>query len=83
MFPEVVKAISQAYIVKGNSCPSAVTLVITDQSHIVDSDESISSPSIDSTELSSVDWVTEQPKDITLSRVVHLLKSGYNSQNTS
>ena len=83
MFPEVVKAISQAYIVKGNSCPYAETLVITDQSQIVDSEESISSPPIDSTELSSVDWATEQSKDITLSRVIHLLKSGYNPQNTS
>ena len=83
MFPEVVKAISQAYIVKGNSCPYAETLVITDQSQIVDSEESISSPPIDSTQLSSVDWATEQSKDITLSRVIHLLKSGYNPQNTS
>ena len=83
MFPEVVKAISQAYIVKGKSCPYAETLVITDQSQIVDSEESISSPPIDSTELSSVDWATEQSKYITLSRVIHLLRSGYNPQNTS
>ena len=83
MFPEVVKAISLAYIVKGNSCPYAETLVITDQSQIVDSEESLSSPPIDSTELSSVEWATEQSKDITLSRVIHLLKSGYNPQNTS
>ena len=38
MFPEVVKAISQAYLVTRNSCPNAETLVITHHSQIDDAD---------------------------------------------
>ena len=79
MFPEVVKAISQAYLVTRDSCPYAETLVITKQSQIVDAEEC---PPLESTELNSVDWATEQSKDVTLSRVIYLLKSGYNPQNT-
>ena len=74
MFPEVVKAISQAYLVTKDSCPYAETLVITNQSQIVDSEEC---PPIESTELNSVDWALEQSKDMTLSRVIYLLKNGY------
>ena len=83
MFPEVVKAISQAYLVTRNPCPYAEILVITNQSQIVDAEEC---PPLESTELNSVDWATEQSKYITLSRVIYLLiyllKSGYNPQNT-
>ena len=79
MFPEVVKAISQAYLVTRDSCPYAETLVITNQSQIVDAEEC---PPLESPELNSVDWATEQSKDVTLSRVIYLLKSGYNPQNT-
>ena len=83
MFPEVVKAISQAYIVSRDSCPYAENLVITSQSQIVDSNETTTSPPLESTELSSVDWASEQMKDVTLSRVIHLLKSDFNPQTTS
>ena len=55
------------------------TLSITNQSQIVDAEEC---PPLKSTELNSVDWATEQSKDVTLSRVIYLLKSGYNPQNT-
>ena len=79
MFPDVVKAISQAYIVSRDSCPYVETLVITSQSQIVDSEEC---PPLESTELSSVDWAVEQSKDITLSRVIYLLRNGYNPENT-
>ena len=48
-FPEVVKAISQAYIVSGDSCPYVENLVIASQSQIVDSDETTTSPSLEST----------------------------------
>ncbi|MCG8044919.1 MAG: RNase H-like domain-containing protein [Candidatus Thiodiazotropha endolucinida] len=82
MFPEVVKAISQSYIVSRDSCPYVENLVITDQSQTVDSNESVPSPSTESTELKSVDWNSEQSKDITLNRVIYLLKNGYNPQNT-
>ena len=83
MFPEVVKAISQAYIVSRDFCPNVENLVITSQSQIVDSEETTTSPPLESTELSSVDWATEQSKDITLSRVIYLLKSKYNPQTSS
>lgn len=79
MFPDVVKAISQAYLVSRDSCPYVETLVITNQSQIVDSEEC--SP-LESTELSSVDWAVEQSKDITLSRVIYLLRNGYGSEKT-
>ena len=77
MFPDVVKAISQAYLVSRDSCPYVETLVITSQSQIVDSEEC---PPLESTELSSVDWAVEQSKDITLSRVIYLLRNGYNPE---
>ena len=82
MFPEIVKAISQSYIVTRDSCPYAENLVITSQSQIADSDESNKCPPLESTELNSVDWATEQSNDLTLSRVIYLLQSGYNPQNT-
>ena len=47
--------------------------MITSQSQIVDSNETTTGPSLESTELSSVDWASEQMKDVTLSRVIHLL----------
>ena len=74
-----MKAISQAYLVARDSCPYAETLVITNQSQIVDANEC---PPLESTELNSVGWATEQSKDVTLSRVIYLLKNGYNPQNT-
>ena len=83
MFPEVVKAISQAYIVSRDACPYAENLVITSQSQIVDSNETTTSPPLETTELSSADWASEQMKDVTLSRVIHLLKSDFNPQTTS
>ena len=83
MFPDVVKAISQAYIVSRDSCPYVENLVITSQSQIVDSDETTTGPPLESTELNSVDWASEQSKDVTLNRVIHLLKSKYNPQTTS
>ena len=83
MFPDVVKAISQAYIVSRDSCPYVENLVITSQSQIVDSDETTTGPPLESTELNSVDWASEQSKDVTLSRVIHLLKSKYNPQTMS
>ena len=64
-----------SYASRGDSCPYAENLVITDQSQIIDSEEW---PPLESTELNSDDWATEQSKDITLSRVIYLLKNGYN-----
>ena len=55
MFPDVVKAISQAYIVSRDSCPYVENLVITSQSQIVDSEETTTCPPLESTELNSVD----------------------------
>ena len=47
MFPEVVKAISQAYLVTRDPCSYAETLVITNQSQIVEAEEC---PPLESTE---------------------------------
>ena len=57
--------------------------MITSQSQKVDSEETTTSPPLEATELSSVDWATEQSKDIPLSRVIYLLKSKYNPQTSS
>ena len=61
-----------------DSCPYAGTLVITNHSQIVDAEEC---PLLESTELNSVDWVLEQSKDMTLSRVIYLLINGYTPEN--
>ena len=83
MFPEVVKAISQAYLVTRDSCPYIETLILTQQAHTVVSEDIPTTPSGEFTEFNSVDWTREQAKDKTLDRVIYLLKNGYNPQNTN
>ena len=59
MFPEVVKAISQAYLVTRDSCPYAETLVITNHSQTVDEEEC---PPLESTELNQLTGFYNNPK---------------------
>ena len=60
MFPEVVKAISQAYLVTRDSCPYIETLILTQQAHIVVSEDIPTTPSGEFTEFNSVDKGTSQ-----------------------
>ena len=69
MFPDVVKAISQAYTVKRDACPYAETLIVNNKSLLADSIPS------ESTELKNIDWAKEQSADVTLKRVIQLLRT--------
>ncbi|MEW8338813.1 MAG: ribonuclease H family protein, partial [Candidatus Thiodiazotropha taylori] len=69
MFSDVVKAISQAYTVKRDACPYAETLIVNSKSLPADSTPS------ESTELKNIDWAKEQSSDVTLKRVIQLLRT--------
>ena len=69
MFPDVVKAISQAYTVKRDACPYAETLIVNNKSLLADSIPS------ESTKLKDIDWAKEQSADVTLKRVIQLLRT--------
>lgn len=84
MFPDVVKAVCQAYTVKRDACPYVETLVLNNSAQLIESEindsEGSTSASVGSTELNGVDWAKEQASDKTLSRVIELLISGYYPQ---
>ena len=84
IFPEVVKAICDAYIVKRETCPYAETLVVTSASQLAESvDSNIESvdpdirTDIESTNINTVDWAKEQSRDQFIDRVIYFVKSGY------
>ena len=79
MFPDVVKAVCQAYTVKTDTCPYVETLVLNNKAQLIESEinDSEGFTSVGSTELSGVDWAKEQASDKTLNRVIELLISGY------
>ena len=76
LFPEVVKAICQAYTVQRDTCPYAETLVLTSSPQLVMSEQA-DTQVLDSTDLASVNWSKEQVLDKTLSRVINLLHTGH------
>ena len=79
MFPDVVKAVCQAYTVQTDACPYVETLVLNNNAQLIESEinDSEGFTSVGSTELSGVDWAKEQASDKTLNRVIELLISGY------
>ena len=84
LFPNVIKAICEAYTVQRGSCPYAETLVVTSASQLaesVDSNlESLDSDGqkvMESTDINTVDWVKEQSKDDSIAVIVQFVKSGY------
>ena len=84
IFPEVVKAICDAYTVKRETCPYAETLVVTSASQLAESvDSNIESvdpdirTDIESTNINTVDWAKEQSRDQFIDRVIYFVKSGY------
>ena len=79
MFPDVVKAVCQAYTVKTDACPNVETSVLNNNAQLIESkiNDSEGFTSVGSTELSGVDWAKEQASDETLNRVIKLLIRGY------
>ena len=80
IFPDVVKSICQAYKVSRDNCPYAENLDVTGGATIVSSIDS-QCDSLESTDISTVDWAHEQLSDVTLRRVIQLLRSGYLPRN--
>ena len=71
LFPDVVKAVCQAYLVERESCPLVETLIVSNAVTLVD----LPTPDLlDSTSLQNVDWSKEQVADSTLARVVELVR---------
>ena len=70
-FPDVIKAVCQAYLVKSESCPLVETLVASNAVTLVDPP---TLDLLDSTSLQNVDWSKEQVADSTLARVVELVR---------
>ena len=71
LFPDVVKAVCQAYLVERESCPLVETLIVSNAVTLVDPP---TPDLLDSTSLQNVDWSKEQVADSTLARVVELVK---------
>ena len=71
LFPDVVKAVCQAYLVERESCPLVETLIVSNAVTLVDPP---TPDLLDSTSLQNVDWSREQVADSTLARVVELVK---------
>ena len=80
LFPEVVKAIRQAYTVQRDTCPYAETLVLTSSPQLVMSEQA-DTQVLDSIDLASVNWSKEQVSDKkkkkTLSRVIDFIHTGH------
>ena len=81
MFPDVVSAICEALTVSRDSCPIAETLVVTSCATILDAVDTQFDHPVDATDISTVDWAKEQSSDVTIGRVIGLLKGGYRPQN--
>ncbi|MCU7858926.1 MAG: DDE-type integrase/transposase/recombinase, partial [Candidatus Thiodiazotropha sp. (ex Lucinoma kastoroae)] len=82
LFPDAVKAICEAYIVKRGSCPYAENLVVTSASQLAESVDSqiesidVNDSEFQSTDLKTVDWAKEQSSDQSIGRILHFVKSG-------
>ena len=81
MFPDVVSAICEALTVSHKGCPLAENLVVISCASILDSVDPQADDSVDATDMSTVDWAKEQASDVTIGRVIELLKGGYKPQN--
>ena len=84
LFPDVVKAICEAYSVQRGSYPYAKILVVTSASQLAESvDSNIKSfdsdgqKELESTYINTVDWVKEQSADDSIGILVQYVKSGY------
>ena len=93
LFPDVVKAICQAYTVQRDSCPYFETLVVSNSINVelldstrvesldsaspAKSADSTNSVPFESTSLQDVDWSKEQMADSYVARVVEQVKLGF------
>ena len=93
LFPDVVKAICQAYTVQRDSCPYFETLVVSNSINVelldptpvesldsaspAESADSTNPVPFESTSLQDVDWSKEQMADSNVARVVELVKLGF------
>ena len=57
------------------------TLVVTSCALILDAIDTQFDHPVDATDISTVDWAKEQSSDVTIGRVIELLKCGYRPQN--
>ena len=79
MFPEVVNAICQAYIVMHEDCPYVENLVVNCSPVIVDAVKTyVTSP--EGTDLGNINWQQEQMADRVFHRVIELIKCDYRPQ---
>ena len=81
MFPDVVSAICEALTVSRDSCPIAETLVVTSCATVLEAVDIQFDHPVDATDISTVDWSKEQSTDVTISRVIDLMKSGCKPEN--
>ena len=82
MFPDVVSSICEALTVSRNGCPLAENLVVTSCASILDSVDPQADDSVDATDMSTIDLAKKQASEVTIDRVIELLKGGYKPQNT-
>ena len=82
MFPDVVSALCEALTVSPNNCSISETFVVTSCATILDAvvDTQFDHP-VNATAISTVDLAKEQSSNVTIGRVVDLLKGGYKPQN--
>ena len=74
MFPDVVSAICEALTVSRESCPIAETLVVTSCATVLEAVDIQFDHPVDATDISTV--------DVTIGRVIDLMKSGCKPENT-
>ena len=84
LFPNVIKAICEAYTVQRGSCPYAETLIATSASQLAKSVgsnlESLDSDDqkvMESTDINPVDCMKEQSEDDSIGIILQYVKSGY------
>ena len=75
MFPDVVSAFCEALTVSRNGCPLAENLVVTSCASILDSVDPQADDSLDATDISTVDWAKDKASEVTIGRVIELLKN--------
>ena len=56
-------------------------MVVTSCATILDAVDTQFDHPVDATDISTVDWAKEQSSDVTIGRVIELLKGGYRPQN--
>ena len=81
LFPDIISAICEALTVSQDNCPLAENLVLTGCPTILDSVDPQNDQSVDCTDISTVDWAQEQASDVTIGRVIQLVKIGYKPQD--